>query len=305
MEKIRDCRIIITLERCHLKRHIAADIYSEQRAIIGIFNNRKFSLDFCYKFREFGYIIFTGLIIRHDNDHVDGFVTAVPEDDLNYVDATKTTVIKAKQGDVINLSYAYCNHDDGLQWCTMTTFADWNINGFFESSTDELIAEQGQSNQKKTNIDNLKPFTFKVPDDAVTGKSRIRMIFSDAWYPHPGPVGLTAKGFTIDVGLEISGTNEQRQPPVSPVDEGVADEPDDLNGSSGVDVVKGDASETFLNDGKFNFRNVEKAWIYTADGKLVKFVQNPTVVAADLANGIYIVKMQNKNVIRSQKVTVK
>ncbi|MBR5634679.1 MAG: T9SS type A sorting domain-containing protein, partial [Prevotella sp.] len=178
-------------------------------------------------------------------------------------------------------------------------------NGFFESSTDELIAEQGQSNQKKTNIDNLKPFTFKVPDDAVTGKSRIRMIFSDAWYPHPGPVGLTAKGFTIDVGLEISGTNEQRQPPVSPVDEGVADEPDDLNGSSGVDVVKGDASETFLNDGKFNFRNVEKAWIYTADGKLVKFVQNPTVVAADLANGIYIVKMQNKNVIRSQKVTVK
>ena len=231
--------------------------------------------------------------------------TAVPEDDLNYVDATKTAVIKAKQGDVINLSYTYCNHDDGLQWCTMTTFADWNINGFFESSTDELIAEQGQSNQKKTNIDNLKPFTFKVPDDAVTGKSRIRMIFSDAWYPHPGPVGLTAKGFTIDVGLEISGTNEQRQPPVSPVDEGVADEPDDLNGSSGVDVVKGDASETFLNDGKFNFRNVEKAWIYTADGKLVKFVQNPTVVAADLANGIYIVKMQNKNVIRSQKVTVK
>ena len=228
-----------------------------------------------------------------------------PEENLNYVDATKTTVIKAKQGDVINLAYTYFEHGDGLQWCTMTTFADWNINGYFESSTDELIAEQGTSNMKADNTANLKPFTFKVPDDAVTGKSRIRMIFSDAWYPHPGPVGLTAKGFTIDIGLEISGDNEQRQPPVSPVDEGVADEPENLNGTNGVEVVKGDASETFYNNGQFNFRNVEKAWIYTADGKLVKFVQNPTTVAAKLADGLYIVKMQNKNVIRSQKITVK
>ncbi|MBR1468686.1 MAG: endo-beta-N-acetylglucosaminidase [Prevotella sp.] len=227
-----------------------------------------------------------------------------PKEDMNYVDATNTTVIKAKQGDVINLNYTYFEHGDGLQWCTMTTFADWNINGYFESSTDELIAEQGQSNQKADNTANLKPFSFKVPDDAVTGKSRIRMIFSDAWYPQPGPVGLTAKGFTIDIGLEISGDNEQRQPPVSPVDEGVADEPENLNGSSGVDIVKGDASETYFDNGQFNFQNVEKAWNYTVDGQLVKFVQNPTTVAADFAKGVYIVKMQNQNVIRTRKIRV-
>ncbi|MBR7085999.1 MAG: endo-beta-N-acetylglucosaminidase, partial [Prevotella sp.] len=98
----------------------------------------------------------------------------VPADDLNYVNATNTAVIKAKQGDVINFNYSYFEHGDGLQWCTMTTFADWNINGYFESGTDELIAEQGKSNMKADNTANLKPFTFKVPDDAVTGKSRIR-----------------------------------------------------------------------------------------------------------------------------------
>lgn len=231
--------------------------------------------------------------------------TPGPEDEMNYVDATKTTVIKAKQGDVITLSYSYFPHDDGLQWCTMTTHADWNINGYFESNTDELIVEQGTSKMEADNTANLKPFTFKVPDDAVTGKTRIRIIFSDAWYPHPGPVGLTAKGFTIDIGLEISGDNEERQPPVSTVDEGVADEPENLNGTDGVEIVKGEASETVFSDGTFNFRNVEKAWIYTTDGKLIKFVQNPTTVAADFGPGLYIVKMQNKNVIRSQKITVK
>lgn len=230
----------------------------------------------------------------------------VPADDLNYVNATNTAVIKAKQGDVINFNYSYFEHGDGLQWCTMTTFADWNINGYFESGTDELIAEQGKSNMKADNTANLKPFTFKVPDDAVTGKSRIRIIFSDAWYPHPGPVGLTAKGFTIDIGLEISGTNEQRKPPVSPVDEGVADEPENLNGSDGISVnTMGEASDAVLSDGEINFSHVEKAWIYTTDGQLVRFVQNPTTVAADFAPGLYIVKMQNKNVIRTRKITVK
>ncbi|MBR7087094.1 MAG: T9SS type A sorting domain-containing protein, partial [Prevotella sp.] len=46
-------------------------------------------------------------------------------------------------------------------------------------------------------------------------------------------------------------------------------------------------------------------WIYTTDGQLVRFVQNPTTVAADFAPGLYIVKMQNKNVIRTRKITVK
>jgi len=247
-----------------------------------------------------------------------------PEDDLNYVNASKTAVLKVKQGDEVTINYEWFNATDGIQWCIMKGYADWNINGFFEGTTDELIIEQGTANTCNSYENTPEgtqtgsplhvngwskspfvPFTVKIPEDAVRGQSRIRIVFTDAWAAHPGPVGLTAKGFTIDLGVEISGDNEERQPTVSPVDEGVADEPENLNGTDGVEVVKGDASETFYNDGQFNFRNVEKAWIYTADGKLVKFVQNPTTVAAKLADGVYIVKMQNKNVIRSQKITVK
>lgn len=247
-----------------------------------------------------------------------------PVDDRNYVDASKTAILKVKQGDEITINYEWMNAGDGIQWCIMKGYADWNINGFFEGSTDELIIEQGKANTcnsyentpegSKTGSplhvngwtnSPFVPFTVKIPEDAVRGTSRIRIVFTDAWAAHPGPVGLTAKGFTIDLGVEISGDNDERQPTVSPVDEGVADEPENLNGSSGVEIVTGEASETFYNNGQFNFRNVEKAWIYTTDGKLIKFVQNPTTVAADFGPGLYIVKMQNKNVIRSQKVTVK
>ena len=247
-----------------------------------------------------------------------------PADDRNYVNASKTAVLKVKQGDEITINYEWFNANDGIQWCVMKGYADWNINGFFEGSSDELIIEQGKANTCNS-IENTPegsttgkplhangwtdnpfvPFTVKIPSDAVRGKSRIRIVFTDAWAAHPGPVGLTAKGFTLDLGVEISGDNEERQPTVSPVDEGVADEPENLYGPTGVETIKGEASETFFNNGQFNFRNVEKAWIYTADGKLVKFVQNPTGVVADFAPGLYIVKMQNKNVIRSQKVTVK
>lgn len=245
-----------------------------------------------------------------------------PVEDRNYVNATETAVLKVKQGDEVTVNYEWFNATDGLQWCIMKGYADWNINGYFEGTTDELIIEQGKANTNNS-IENTPeysatplhangytdnpfvPFKVKIPEDAVCGKSRIRIVFTDAWAAHPGPVGLTAKGFTIDLGVEISGDNEQRKPTVKPIDEGVADEPELYNEILGVEVVKGDASDAVVSDGTLSFRNVEKAWVYTTDGKLVKFVQNPSTIAADFPAGLYIVKMQNKNVIRSQKLTVK
>ena len=232
--------------------------------------------------------------------------TPGPEADLNYVDASKSTIIKARQGDVINLNYSYLNSSDGLQYCTMSAFADWNINGFFESNTDELIVMQGTSNMKANNVNNLKPFTFTVPTDAACGSSRIRFVFSDAWFPHPAPVGLTTKGFTIDIGLEISGNNPQRQPPVPVYDEGVADEPEGLNG--GDDAVRSVApqpSDISLKDGILQFYSVEKAWIYTTDGRLVRHLQHPTQLPVNFASGTYIIKLQDHNVLRTRKVTLK
>ena len=203
-------------------------------------------------------------------------------------------------------------------------YADWNINGFFEGGTDELIIEQGKANTNNS-IQNTReysasplhvngftdnpliPFKVKIPEDAVCGKSRIRIVFTDAWAAHPGPVGLTAKGFTIDLGVEISGSNAQRQPTARPIDEGVADEPEGLQKPNPDDAVRDirGASELKLSDGQFQFVNVEKAWIYDTAGKLVRFYKQPATIAAELPAGAYIIKMESDNVIRSRKITVK
>ena len=87
------------------------------------------------------------------------------------------------------------------------------------------------------------------------------------------------------------------------MDEGVADEPDDLGGST----PHGGSTEIVVLDDQptMSFRNVEKAWIYTLDGKFVRFLQHPTTLPADIDSGTYIVKMENNHVIRSRKITVK
>ncbi len=252
-----------------------------------------------------------------DNDRSDG------KND-NYIDAHSTAVLKVKQGDVINFNYVYNDATDGLQWCVMKAYADWNLNGYFEGSTDELLVEQGTQNTNNS-IENtpehsssplhangysnnpLVPFTFKVPEDAVCGKGRIRIVFTDAWAAHPGPVGLTAKGFSLDLGIEISGESPERIVVVTR-DQGEADEPECLPTEDGIMVVRdGAASEAFVANNAIDFRNVEKAWIYTADGRLVKFAdKNPARVnTRGYAPGTYIVKMQNANVIRTQKFVVK
>ena len=55
-----------------------------------------------------------------------------------------------------------------------------------------------------------------------------------------------------------------------------------------------------------NFTNVEQAWIFATDGSLMATLNHPTSFkVASLAPGVYLVKMQNKNIIRTQKVTIR
>lgn len=56
-------------------------------------------------------------------------------------------------------------------------------------------------------------FQFTVPSDAHVGPSRLRIVGSDAWMAHPGPVGGTNKGYTVDFPVVITGSEDgQRQP---------------------------------------------------------------------------------------------
>ena len=91
-------------------------------------------------------------------------------------------------------------------------------------------------------------------------------------------------------------------------DKGIADQPEGLSGTDGVDntVFADGVSNVTVNGNDILFTNVEKAWIYTVDGKMVQYLTNPTSLSRnELQDGVYLVKMQNKNVIRTEKLVIK
>jgi len=77
-----------------------------------------------------------------------------------------------------------------------------------------------------------------------------------------------------------------------------------INDDDAVHNIVGQASEVTMRDGILSFSNVEKAWIYTTDGKLLRFVKNPSRMSLNAPRGTYIIKMQNGNVLRTRKVNI-
>lgn len=251
----------------------------------------------------------------------------------NYVFA-EDNVLKVEQGQTIKLHLdAYGNGvnntyepgydaatNDNLKYCFGMGYIDWDINYQFDASegSDEVVFECGTLNAATSAIADGIEFTINVPEDAAVGATRLRIVFSDAWFPHPGPTGATNKGFSIDFPVEVSGTNPGREPAASYTefrDQGTADEPEGLDEISGIEnVVNGENGlasvssmyPTVTSD-MIYFNNVEKAWIYTADGQFVKFLKNNPESAnvSDLSAGVYVVKMQNGRVIRNQKMIKK
>ena len=171
---------------------------------------------------------------------------------------------------------------------------------------DEVIWRLGRNKLGNPTVDFENPteITFQIPEDAVPGESRVRIVYSDAWFPHPGPSGLTAKGFTIDVPLEITGTNPYRTSVADTHDTGIADEPV-IETATGIYDVNSGVSHAALSGRELRLENVDKAWIYTTDGRLVKFAKDAdTVDLTDYAPATYIVRMQYGAVIRTQKISV-
>lgn len=226
-------------------------------------------------------------------------------------------VLKVEQGQKVTLTLKGANLDDNIKYCYGVGYMDWDINYEFDATTDEYLFDVGELNSGTDSIVSGSTFIINVPEDAAVGTTRLRMVFSDAWFPHPGPTGGTQKGFSIDFPVEVSGTNPGREPAASYTefrDQGTADEPE-MNEVSGIEnVVNGENGlasvssmyPTVTSD-MIYFNNVEKAWIYTADGQFVKFLKNNPESAnvSDLSAGVYVVKMQNGRVIRNQKMIKK
>lgn len=245
------------------------------------------------------------------------------KDGSQYADH-RDMVLKVSQGQTITMTIKCADYDDGLKWCFAGGWMDLNGSGDFDHPLGITPFEEGEETDpegerlfKVGKIRAASPefqttgitFTFTVPQDATPGKSRLRIVFSDAWFAGMFlPTGLHAKGFSMDFGCEISGTNPGRTAADSR-DQGVAEEPENLEGSATAidNVVSNGVSQAEYADGQLNFQNVEKAWVYAADGKFVKFAsENPKSLNLEgVAPGAYIVKMQYQNVLRTVKFLVK
>ena len=244
--------------------------------------------------------------------------TESPRDSSQYANARDHKLI-VKQGQEITMTFKAPNEKDGLKWCFAGGWLDLDGSGTFnypKAPKDDPMGEQiffaGKIRAATPEIQDPNGYTFKftVPQDAHIGTSRLRIVFADAWFGGTFlPTGLTAKGFTIDFDVEIQGKKDgQRQYVDTQHDQGVAEQPEGLNETTGVDntVFAGGVSNVTVNGNDILFTNVEKAWIYTVDGKMVQYLTNPTSVSRnELQEGVYLVKMQNKNVIRTEKLVVK
>ena len=243
-----------------------------------------------------------------------------PKGGTNYVDVTDQ-VLTIGQGQTVTLKFKGYeatdkkdgSHDD-LRYCFGRGWID--LNGDHRFDPRELAANPQEGEQLFTigelrkgvpeQVKQIVTKTFKIPEDARTGDTRMRIVFSDAWFKGAlKPTGKFNKGFAIDFRVKITGNNKQRPVPADMRDQGLADEPAGLS-TTGVSNVAVAPSQLQQEGNSLNFANVEKAWIFAADGSLVAALNNPANYnLSSLASGVYLVKMQNKNIIRTQKITVK
>jgi hypothetical protein len=243
-----------------------------------------------------------------------------PTGGTNYVDVTDQ-VLTIGQGQTVTLKFKGFeatdekngSHDD-LRYCFGRGWID--LNGDHRFDPRELTVNPKEGEQLFTigelrkgvpdQVQKIVTKTFTIPADARIGDTRMRIVFSDAWFKGAlKPTGKFNKGFAIDFRVKITGNNKQRPVPADMRDQGLADEPAGLS-TTGVSNVAVAPSQLQQEGNSLNFANVEKAWIFAADGSLVAALNNPANYnLSSLASGVYLVKMQNKNIIRTQKITVK
>ena len=243
--------------------------------------------------------------------------------ETNYVDATSQE-LEVAQGATVKVkiqgyeaTQIKDQSNDDLRYCMGKAWMDFNGDKQFDPENlsenpneGECVVFFGQVRKGvPAQVQQLNEYTFKVPSDAKPGQSRLRLVFCDAWFQGGlTPTGKFNKGFAIDFKVTITGSNAARGAKADTHDKGVADEPELLEGGSTniISANVGGASQLTVVGGKVVFENVERAWVFSTDGQTVKSLVNPkSFNTNELPAGVYLVKMQNNNVIRTQKITIK
>ena len=243
--------------------------------------------------------------------------------ETNYVDATDHELIVA-QGTTVKVKIqgyeatpARDNSHDDLRYCMGKAWMDFDGDKQFNPDNLSTNPSEGECvvffgkvrSGVPAQVQQLNEYEFTVPTDAKPGQSRLRLVFCDAWFQGGlTPTGKFNKGFAIDFKVTITGSNAARGAKADTHDKGVADEPELLEGGSTniISANVGGASQLTVVGGKVVFENVERAWVFSTDGQTVKSLVNPkSFNTNELPAGVYLVKMQNNNVIRTQKITIK
>ena len=243
--------------------------------------------------------------------------------ETNYVDATSQE-LEVAQGATVKVkikgyeaTQGKDHSNDDLRYCMGKAWMDFNGDKQFNPENlsenpneGECVVFFGQVRKGvPAQVQQLNEYTFKVPEDAKPGQSRLRLVFCDAWFQGGlTPTGKFNKGFAIDFKVTITGSNAARGAKADTHDQGIADEPELLEGgSTNIQTANiGSASQLTVAGGKVVFENVERAWVFSTDGQTVKSLVNPkSFNTNDLPAGVYLVKMLNNNVIRTQKITIK
>ena len=243
--------------------------------------------------------------------------------ETNYVDATSQE-LEVAQGATVKVkiqgyeaTQMKDQSNDDLRYCMGKAWMDFNGDKQFNPENlsenpneGECVVFFGQVRKGvPAQVQQLNEYTFKVPEDAKPGQSRLRLVFCDAWFQGGlTPTGKFNKGFAIDFKVTITGSNAARGAKADTHDKGVADEPELLEGGSTniISANVGGVSQLTVVGGKVVFENVERAWVFSTDGQTVKSLVNPkSFNTNELPAGVYLVKMQNNNVIRTQKITIK
>ena len=243
--------------------------------------------------------------------------------ETNYVDATSQE-LEVAQGATVKVkiqgyeaTQMKDQSNDDLRYCMGKAWMDFNGDKQFNPENlsenpneGECVVFFGQVRKGvPAQVQQLNEYTFQIPSDAKPGQSRLRLVFCDAWFQGGlTPTGKFNKGFAIDFKVTITGSNAARGAKADTHDKGVADEPELLEGGSTniISANVGGASQLTVAGGKVVFENVERAWVFSTDGQTVKSLVNPkSFNTNELPAGVYLVKMQNNNVIRTQKITIK
>ena len=243
--------------------------------------------------------------------------------ETNYVDATDHELIVA-QGTTIKVKIQGYeatqgrdqSHDD-LRYCMGKAWMDFDGDKQFNPENLSENPNEGECvvffgkvrSGVPAQVQQLNEYEFTIPEDAKPGKSRLRLVFCDAWFQGGlTPTGKFNKGFAIDFGVTITGTHAARGGKADTHDKGTAEQPEMLEGgSTNIQTANASAaSSVVVTDGKVVFNNVERAWVFSADGQTIKSMVQPKAFNTnELVPGVYLVKMWNKNVIRTQKIAIK